>query len=124
MDVLALIGAVMPAGSLALYLFLNVASRSSSTNNVPASKTLVYVQQAFYWPLFIAWIVHNISKTKWTAQMLTNAVWMSFGAPFLGNWFGILYFLSYAEAEGRFTKFWTWVNFAIYLLATVFLAIL
>jgi hypothetical protein len=84
-DTLALFALILSVGSMFGYV------ANSSNLATPGSRMMVYVQQATQWPLFIAWLLHDAVMTKWTGNILTNALWWSFLGPFLGNWVGILY---------------------------------
>ena len=56
--------------------------------------------------------------------MLTQAIWFSFTGPFLGDWVGIMYHMTYMEARGRLKSLSTWVVLGIYVWYTIMLAIL
>lgn len=62
--------------------------------------------------------------TKWTGNILTHALWWSMLGPFLGNWVGILYQITYQEARGRISGMGTWIVAGSYIAGSIFLAIM
>ena len=51
--------------------------------------------------------------------MLLSALWVSLAGPLIGDWIGIIYFITYAESQGVLSDAATWIFFAVYMVLTI-----